>query len=543
MSKDLKFEIIVDSAGAVKNIKKVQEEVKEAESTLKKFGSNINTSLGAIQSVGQKATSALKGIGVAMAGVGVASLKTYADFEVLEKGMETLIGSTEGATKHLQDLQRFASSTPFSYKGLIEASQLMQGFGFEVQEVIPMLKNVGNGLSALGKLTQSELMNVVDALGKVKAKGKVSLEELNRLMERGLISIKDLAEAFGVTGDEMAKMISNGEVSAQEFFEVFNKVMGEKFPDAMENAMNTMQGKISNIGDAIQTVLKEIGEKLNESFIGDFLTSVRDKFSALAEAISKDGATIGSAINEVFGPKTTDALKAVVAGLGAVAVAGAIAGAVALAFVSPWVLAGAGIVLAIGGVVSAIVYYWEEIKAVTAIVKDAFLAFVNYLVEGFNNVVANVAIFISDFVKGFMELPGALFETGKAIITGLLDGLKSAWNTVTTWVTNSMNWIKDKVKGIFGINSPSKVFEDIGINIDKGLAIGLREGVDGVMNSLGTMTTSVMAGAENAGGNTNTFNNTYNITTSAQSNTDMRYLAEQISYYQRIYNRGRGING
>lgn len=62
---------------------------------------------------------------------------------------------------------------------------------------------------------------------------------------------------------------------------------------------------------------------------------------------------------------------------------------------------------------------------------------------------------------------------GENIVSGLLNGIKGAWNSLTKWVSSGINGLVSGVKGLLGIHSPSKVFSEIGLNICRGLAEGL----------------------------------------------------------------------
>ena len=121
-----------------------------------------------------------------------------------------------------------------------------------------------------------------------------------------------------------------------------------------------------------------------------------------------------------------------------------------------------------------------------------------------------------------------LFNIGKAIIQGLLNGLTSAFKAVTSFVHDIPGHIMDGLKGLFGITSPSKEMAKIGANVMAGLAQGIDSasskaitsamrgaaGVSGALSALGgplAMTGSASlvargslagAGAGGAGGTT-----------------------------------------
>ena len=64
---------------------------------------------------------------------------------------------------------------------------------------------------------------------------------------------------------------------------------------------------------------------------------------------------------------------------------------------------------------------------------------------------------------------------GENIVSGLLNGIKGAWNSLTKWVSDGINGLVSGVKGLLGIHSPSKVFAEIGLNVCQGLANGITE--------------------------------------------------------------------
>lgn len=64
---------------------------------------------------------------------------------------------------------------------------------------------------------------------------------------------------------------------------------------------------------------------------------------------------------------------------------------------------------------------------------------------------------------------------GENIVSGLLNGIKGAWNSLAKWVSDGINGLVSGVKGLLGIHSPSKVFSEIGLNVCQGLANGITE--------------------------------------------------------------------
>ena len=80
---------------------------------------------------------------------------------------------------------------------------------------------------------------------------------------------------------------------------------------------------------------------------------------------------------------------------------------------------------------------------------------------------------------------------GENIVSGLLNGIKGAWNSLTKWVSDGINGLVSGVKGRLGIHSPSKVFDEIGVQVCNGLAQGLDRGNKKVKDAAKTVVASV----------------------------------------------------
>ena len=78
----------------------------------------------------------------------------------------------------------------------------------------------------------------------------------------------------------------------------------------------------------------------------------------------------------------------------------------------------------------------------------------------------------------------SLFNIGKNLIQGLIDGVNNMIETAKNAVANVGNAVIDKVKNVLGIHSPSTVFAEIGGYIDQGLTNGIAAGIRYVENAM-----------------------------------------------------------
>jgi hypothetical protein len=73
-----------------------------------------------------------------------------------------------------------------------------------------------------------------------------------------------------------------------------------------------------------------------------------------------------------------------------------------------------------------------------------------------------------------------LFQIGKDILGGLLDGLKNKWSGIASWLAEKAAWVEEKWRAITRTRSPSQVFAGIGEDLMAGLDAGLRQGFPAV---------------------------------------------------------------
>lgn len=96
---------------------------------------------------------------------------------------------------------------------------------------------------------------------------------------------------------------------------------------------------------------------------------------------------------------------------------------------------------------------------------------------------------ISGIVNFFKELPGKLLnlattwrekliEIGKNLVQGIINGLKNSATAIVQAVLNLGGQIVDGIKDFFGISSPSKLMEQMGIWVMEGFEIGIKKGFD-----------------------------------------------------------------
>ncbi len=193
------------------------------------------------------------------------SIQLAADLEQTTVAFETLLGSADAARKMIEDLRAFAATTPFQFEGLAASARQMLAFGFAAKDVMPMIRAVGDAVAALGG-GQAEIERVIRALGQMRAKGKVSAEEMLQLAELGIPAWEMLAKAIGVDIPTAMKMAQQGAIDAATGINAILVGMQERFAGAMEKQSQTLAGVWSTFKDNMAQLLTTIGQGIAKAF-------------------------------------------------------------------------------------------------------------------------------------------------------------------------------------------------------------------------------------------------------------------------------------
>jgi tape measure domain-containing protein len=250
-----------------------------------------------------------------------------AEWEQTEIAFTTLLKSGEKARDFLEELDRFAAVTPFELPGLIDASRRLLAFGFQAEEVVPIMRSVGDAVAALGG-GEAEIQSVIRALGQMRAKGKVTAEEMSiQLAEQGIPAWQYLADAIGVGIPDAMDKVSRGMVPAAVGIQAVLHGMTRDFGGAMEVQSRTLIGLWSTTKDQLGIITRATGQYLIEAFnIKGLVEGLGRALGSLADEIRR-AATPAEGIRNILNRTFTPEVR-----LAVIALAGAVAGALVPAF-------------------------------------------------------------------------------------------------------------------------------------------------------------------------------------------------------------------
>lgn len=454
--------------------------IDKAESRLSSFAKTAQA--GALGVIG--GFTALAG---AAAAAGLGAIKMAADMEQSQIAFTTLLDDADKAKSFLSDLFQFAAETPFEIKGLQDASRKLLAFGFESKEIIPMMTDIGDAVAALGG-GEFEIDRVTRALGQMRAKGKVSAEEMMQLAELGIPVWELLADKIGTDIPTAMDLASKGAISGMDGINAILEGMNKKFGGSMKAQSETINGLFSTLKDNVAMMAIDVGNELIDAF------NIKELMKSAIPLIKSFGDTIKNNIIP-FLKENTGLIKiwaGVIGGMlvaAFIALAPAIWAAVApvLAFMAPFLAIGAALTL----LYFAFQNNWWGIRDIVMGVVTYFTDTVIPALQGFwdwmkeklswlkNNWAEAIGYIIGFFVTLPIKLPmymamavGKIIEYLKSVDWAKVwEVLKTAFSTTMASLHNLAVALWDRIKAI----DWGQLFKDAGKGIANGL-LGLIEG-------------------------------------------------------------------
>jgi tape measure domain-containing protein len=291
---DLRLIIRADGSLAIRNLNQVDDALErvgdsahDAGGEMRDMGNQVNQTGGVMQRFIGQARNFAAGLLAAF------SIKVLFDFargilnvnremESLRATLKSVTGDADTAAQAFADIQRFAAETPFEVKDLTEAFIRLKSFGIEPTNEVMLA--ITNQASKLGASTET-LSGIVLALGQAWAKGKLQGEEILQLVERGVPAWDLLAKVTGKNSAELQKMSEKGQLGRDVILQLIQK-MGELASGANADAVNTLDGQISNLNDSWTRLWDNVVNSDFEGFFKRFTGAAAGAIGGLADFVN-----------------------------------------------------------------------------------------------------------------------------------------------------------------------------------------------------------------------------------------------------------------
>ncbi|MGE3621640.1 MAG: tape measure protein [Acidimicrobiia bacterium] len=279
------------------------------------FASGFTSAIGSmVRSTASAITSGLTAAGqAAMRGIEAAAVASGAVIATsLFRGWDRLttiqdataaltisMGSAAGAAALLDRVLGVVTGTPFNLDQFAAAAQRLVGFGVDAEKVPNYLTAIGEAAATQGKRANEFADRLATVFGQIAASGQVQLIDVWRISDAGVNALAILANAFGVTREEMKDMISAGAVPAERALDALAQgiLQGSNGPAgatvALAGTMEALRDQLSGSAGGLGAAMARFGA----SILTPFAATMTSAFRASAEALDLVGGAISDKLS------------------------------------------------------------------------------------------------------------------------------------------------------------------------------------------------------------------------------------------------------
>lgn len=202
-------------------------------------------------------------------------------YELLERSIGAVLGDFEKGSQIFREQQELALKSPFTVLDLAGATKQLAAYNFEAEELVDVSRRMADISAALGVPMERLIYN----LGQIRAQTVLTARDARDFANAGLSITTELAKMYTEqeerivsVGDVMDRM-SNKMVSFTDVMKVLNRYTDEggMFYDFQAKQAETLAGQLSNLTDAYDFMLNEIGKK-NQGMLTGSISLVRSLF-------------------------------------------------------------------------------------------------------------------------------------------------------------------------------------------------------------------------------------------------------------------------
>lgn len=192
-------------------------------------------------------------------------IRVRGEFQSMQTAIETMVGK-DMAGQLIPQIKELSKISPLTMSDMIGAEKMMLGFNIQAEDTIKYLK----AISDISMGESSKFNSLTLAFSQMSAAGKLMGQDLNQMINAGFNPLQIISEKTGKSiatlKDEMSKGAVSAEMVQQAFIDATSA--GGKFYNMSENASKTINGQLSMMQDALDSVFNELGTK-SESVIMD----------------------------------------------------------------------------------------------------------------------------------------------------------------------------------------------------------------------------------------------------------------------------------
>lgn len=253
------------------------EVVRASESAGRSIGSRI---MGNVSTAIKGTVAVVGALGTAIAGIAIkGGISRQLNIEDAQAKLKGLGNSTESVTAIMNDALAAVKGTAFGLDSAATTAASAVAAGIKPGKDLEKYLRLTADAATIAGTSMGDMGSIIN---KVTTSGKAQMDNLNQLSDRGIPIMQWLAEEYGVTSEELSKMVSEGKVDA----ETFRKVLEENIGGAALSSGDTTTGAFANM----RAALSRVGVTMTEWFF------------PLVKGVFNGVTTILDGLNDRMGP-------------------------------------------------------------------------------------------------------------------------------------------------------------------------------------------------------------------------------------------------
>lgn len=472
-----------DSAKQVDNLSK---KMGDADGASKKFGDGFTVLKGTMANLASQAISKVVDGFKELVGGAVDYQKSM---EYYTTSFTVMTGSADKASETVKKLADIGATTPFDMPQLADATSLLMNYGFSADDAVDSMMMLGD----ISQGNADKLNSIARAYGKMNSAQKVSLEDINMMIDAGFNPLQEISEKTGESMKSLYDRISKGTMSVDEITESMKRSTSEggKYFQSMDAQSQTLDGRLSTLsdtinsklGEALQPILQKAADEwipnitnaIDNMDIDSVVSVIEDLVSAAGDLfgyIMDNGDTVMNIIKGIgialLTWKVISMINGLVTGIQTfqtvvMGVAGIVNGAVAA--VKAFQLANEGasiaqamlnmvmnanpimlVVTLIAGLIATIITLWNTNEGFRNAVINVWNAFKDTV----GNAITSVGGFIDNLISWFQALPGRIGAFLSNVISNVQNWASSMVSRASAAGSNFVSSVVSFISGLPG---------------------------------------------------------------------------------------------
>lgn len=533
-----------ESDGSAKQVDNLSKKMGDADGASKNLNDGFTVLKGTMANL---ASQAISKVVEGFKGLVGGAVDYQKSMEYYTTSFTVMTGSADKASETVKKLADIGAATPFDMPQLADATSLLMNFGFNADDAVDSMMMLGD----ISQGSADKLGSIARAYGKMNSAQKVSLEDINMMIDAGFNPLQEISEHTGESMQSLYNRISKGKMSVDEITESMKRSTSEggKYFKSMDAQSETLDGRLSTLSDTINSKLGEALQPILQKAADEWIPNITNAIDNMdIDSVVSVIDDIVSAVGDLFGfiMDNGATIISLVAGIGTAMmtwkVASMINGVVTAVKAFQVANEGASVAQAIlngvmnanpimlvatllAGLIATIVTLWNTNEGFRNAVISVWNAFKNTV----GNAITAVGGFISNLISWFQALPGRIggflsgvignvqkwassmasraSEAGSNFVSRVVSfirGLPSAvWNWLSSTLNNAWNFAGQLARA--GANAASGLVNNIvgkirslpgqlynwGVDMVQGIANGIRSAIHKVTSAVSDLANKI----------------------------------------------------